>query len=57
MDKFTKEEIDFIQKGLVLYREDVKKVLRQTQGIGANDKEIKMYFLKLEKLINKVSTE
>lgn len=52
--EFTKKELEAISQGLELYKVRLKKLLRDSQQVGAGEKEIKMAFLQTETLINKI---
>jgi hypothetical protein len=55
MEKFTKTDIEKIRIGVRMYRDNLKKMLTQSQNLHAGEKEIKKEFLETERLLDNLA--
>lgn len=54
---FQPDELKLILMGLAMYKNRVKKLLKNTEEVKAGEKEVKKTFIDTEALINRISSE
>lgn len=51
------KELKLIRRGLDLYKAKLKKAMKQTEEVGAGEKDVKSVFLETEALISRIDSE